>query len=58
MICPLNKPECVKHTIKAHNAGCPGKDGNKCQDVIHTKTCWSKQDLELLEKILDNYLHE
>ena len=52
--CPLQNPECVSHTLEVHN-GCSLNGKNRCQDWLHNRKCWTKEDIELLHKTLDNY---
>ena len=53
-ICPNKNKECISHTPEVHGT-CTMSGANRCRDYIHNKTCWSKRDLELLNKVLDNY---
>lgn len=45
--------DCVKHMPVMH--GRESKDG--CHDYLHNKTCFSKDDLELLSRVLENYIN-
>lgn len=47
-------PDCVKHTPVVHNQ-CILKGKNKCQDNLHNRECWTKDQCERMSKILDNY---
>lgn len=47
--------QCVKHTQTGHNSGCKMSGTNKCEDVLHIRTCQTQSDLDLLGNILNNY---
>jgi len=49
---------CVQHLPVAHHSGCILSGRNKCQDIMHNKTCWTKEDLATLRKALNNYFPE
>ena len=36
---------------------CQTSGANACKDFIHLKTCWSKDDLDLMGRILQNYIN-
>ena len=46
---------CEKHTEVTHS-NCILTGRNRCQDMIHIKTCWTKEDLDLLSNVLENYV--
>jgi len=45
-------------TPEMHTPTCPKSGKEVCRDVLHRKTDWTREDLNLLSKILDNYLNE
>ena len=47
--------DCYKHMPEAHGGSCIVSGKNKCQDLIHNKTCWTEDDLERLKAVLNNY---
>lgn len=47
--------DCVKHTEKSHVQGCITSGVGACKDWIHNHQCWTKEDMELLRKVLSNY---
>ena len=49
-------PNCVKHMEVVHGGSCILTGKNKCQDFLHLKTCFTKDDLELLSNVLENYV--
>ena len=50
--------ECRLHLLEMHAQGCILTGKNKCKDIMHTRTCWSKEDLRILKVVLDNYFPE
>jgi len=50
--------QCKKHTLPAHNPTCIMSGKNRCLDVVHTKTCWTEQDLNILNIWLDNKIKD
>ena len=55
MECPLKNKDCIKHTPASHIPSC-GKSGSlACKDVLHNRLCWTKEENELLIKVLEQY---
>ena len=48
--------DCVLHTEVCHGASCATSGSNKCQDSLHNKECFTKEDVSLLSNIFDNYI--
>jgi len=55
MECPNKNKECIKHTPKAHGPTCPKSGTMACKNWYCNRECWSKEDMELLGRCLDNY---
>ena len=47
--------DCVRHMPVVHGGSCILTGKNKCQDFLHGKECFTKEDLELLSNVLENY---
>ena len=45
----------ILQTPVVHNPTCPTSGAYTCQDYMHRKENWTREDLNLLIKILDNY---
>ena len=58
MICPNKNPDCVKHFSIVHNPSCSTSGANRCQDVLHNKTCHHQDDIDLLVRCFDNYIEK
>jgi len=48
----------ITYTPEVHGPNCKTSGKNRCQDILHIKKEWTKDDRELLVQILNNYWPE
>ena len=53
-----NEKNCVYDTPIEHGPTCPKSGINTCKDMLHRKEHWTKEDKQLLAKIVKQYQRE